>query len=274
MNTTIDGEVISMDLGLTGKSVIVLAASKGLGKATALEFAKEGARVVIASRDEEELKAAVSDIQTQTGNQNVYSKTCDVTSAGDMAELVDFAVKQNGTVDVLVNNAGGPPAGGFQDFDDDSWQRAFELTLLSYVRAIRQVLPYMQKQKRGHIVNFTSSSMKQSLDNLLLSNTFRAGVVGLAKSLSQELAPDNILINTIGPGRIATDRLRQLDEITAHNKGVSYEEVKAASESSIPMGRYGEPNEFAKQTVFLCSSANTYVTGQTILVDGGLVKAL
>ncbi|WP_010095389.1 SDR family oxidoreductase [Ornithinibacillus scapharcae] len=263
-----------MDLGLTGKSVIVLAASKGLGKATALEFAAEGARVVIASRNEEELENAVSDIQSQTGNPNVFFRTCDVTSAEDMEELVNFTVKQNGTVDVLINNAGGPPAGGFQDFRDDSWQSAFELTLLSYVRAIRLVLPYMQKQKRGHILNFTSSSMKQSLDNLILSNTFRAGVVGLAKSLSQELAPDNILINTIGPGRIATDRLSHLDHIQAKKVGIPYEDVKAASESSIPIGRYGEPEEFAKQAVFLCSAANTYVTGQTILVDGGLVKAL
>lgn len=263
-----------MDLGLTDKSVIVLAASKGLGKATALEFASEGARVVIASRNEEELKTAVSDIHKQTSNPNIFFKSCDVTKSEDIEALVNFAVKQNGTVDVLVNNAGGPPAGGFKDFDDDTWQHAFELIMLSYVRAIRQVLPYMQKQKRGHIVNFTSSSMKQSLDNLILSNTFRAGVVGLAKSLSQELAPDNILINTIGPGRIATDRLSQLDHVQASKMGVPYEEVKATSENSIPIGRYGEPEEFAKQAVFLCSAANTYVTGQTILVDGGLVKAL
>lgn len=263
-----------MDLGLKNKSVIVMAASKGLGKATALEFASEGAHVVISSRNEEELQATVEEIKQKTNNSNVYYQTCDVTNTDDIKNLVQFTVAKNGTVDVLVNNAGGPPAGGFEKFDDNAWQKAFELNLLSFIRAIREVLPYMQNQKRGHIINFTSSSIKQTLDNLILSNTFRAGVVGLAKSLSQELAKDNILINTIGPGRIATDRVAQLDEIRANNLGVSYEEIRSSTEESIPMGRYGLPEEFAKQAVFLCSGANTYVTGQTLLVDGGLVKAL
>jgi 3-oxoacyl-[acyl-carrier protein] reductase len=263
-----------MDLGLEGKSVIVMAASKGLGKATALQFAAEGAHVVISSRNEVDLIAAVKEIQESTANNNVTYKTCDVTNPKDIKELVQYTIVKNGTVDVLVNNAGGPPAGGFKNFDDAAWQGAFELNLLSFVRAIREVLPYMQKQKRGHIINFTSSSMKQTIDNLILSNTFRAGVVGLAKSLSQELAKDNILINTIGPGRIATDRVAHLDKIRADELGESYEEVKKSTEESIPMGRYGQPEEFAKQAVFLCSGANTYVTGQTLLVDGGHVKAL
>jgi len=263
-----------MDLGLKGKSVIVMAASKGLGKATAEQFAKEGANVVVSSRNEEDLKVVVAEITESTSNDNVKYKTCDVTNPNDIKELVQFAADKYGTVDVLVNNAGGPPAGGFENFDDAAWQNAFELNLLSFVRAIREVLPYMQKQKSGHIINFTSSSIKQTLDNLILSNTFRAGVVGLAKSLSQELAKDNILINTIGPGRIDTERVRHLDSIRADKLGVSYEEIKSSTEASIPMGRYGLPEEFAKQAVFLCSSANTYVTGQTLLVDGGLVKAL
>ncbi|WP_026909234.1 SDR family oxidoreductase [Paucisalibacillus globulus] len=263
-----------MELGLEGKSVIVMAASKGLGKATALQFAKEGAHVVISSRNEVDLIAAVKEIQESTSNNNVTYKTCDVTNSKNIKELVQFAADKNGTIDVLVNNAGGPPAGGFEKFDDAAWQNAFELNLLSYVRAIREVLPYMQRQKRGHITNFTSSSMKQTIDDLILSNTFRAGVVGLAKSLSQELANDNILINTIGPGRIATDRVAQLDQIRADKLDMTYEEVKASTEGSIPIGRYGQPEEFAKQAVFLCSAANTYVTGQTLLVDGGLVKAL
>jgi 3-oxoacyl-[acyl-carrier protein] reductase len=263
-----------MDLGLKGKSVLVLAASKGLGRATAEAFASEGASVIISSRNEEELKVVASEMQEQTGNSNIYYKKCDVTNPLDMKDLVQFTVEKNGTVDVLVNNAGGPPAGEFMNFDDTAWQQAFELNLLSFIRAIREVLPYMKKQKSGHIINFTSSSMKQTLDNLILSNTFRAGVVGLAKGLSQELARDNILINTIGPGRIATDRVAHLDQVQAENLGKSYEEVKAQSEKSIPLGRYGRPEEFAKHVVFLCSGANTYVTGQTLLVDGGLVKAL
>jgi 3-oxoacyl-[acyl-carrier protein] reductase len=263
-----------MDLGLKGKSVIVMAASKGLGKATALQFAHEGAHVVVSSRNEEDLIATVAEIKERTANNNVFYKTCDVTNPVDIKELVQFAAELNGTVDVLVNNAGGPPAGGFENFEDDAWQNAFELNLLSFVRAIREVLPYMKEQQSGRIINFTSSSIKQTLDNLILSNTFRAGVVGLAKSLSQELAKDKILINTIGPGRIATERVEHLDKIRAEKTGVTYEEVVSSTEKSIPMGRYGLPEEFAKQAVFLCSAANTYTTGQTLLVDGGLVKAL
>ncbi len=137
---------------------------------------------------------------------------CDVTQVDDVKKVVAYTKEKHGSVDVLINNSGGPPAGGFEQFSDDDWQAAFELNLLSYVRAIREVIPHMREQGGGHILNFASSSIKQSLDNLLLSNTFRAGVVGLAKSLSQELAKDQILINTLGPGRIATDRLAQLDQ--------------------------------------------------------------
>ncbi|HAM80126.1 SDR family oxidoreductase [Ornithinibacillus bavariensis] len=263
-----------MDLGLKDKSVIVLAASKGLGRATAEAFATEGASIIISSRNEEELKTVALAIQDKTNNRNVYFKTCDVTNPTDIKELVQFAIEKNGRVDVLVNNAGGPPAGEFMKFSDEEWQHAFELNLLSFVRAIREVIPYMKEQKSGHIINFTSSSIKQTLDNLILSNTFRAGVVGLAKGLSQELAHDNILINTIGPGRIATDRVAELDQIRANSLGKSYDEVRKETENSIPIGRYGLPEEFAKHVVFLCSAANTYVTGQTLLVDGGLVKAL
>ncbi|GAK08236.1 SDR family oxidoreductase [Geomicrobium sp. JCM 19038] len=263
-----------MDLNLTNKTVIVMAASQGLGKATALEFAKEGANVVISSRNEEELQRAVDHIHEAAPSASVMYKVCDITKGDDIKNLVQSAADQYGTVDVLINNAGGPPAGGFDKFSDEEWQRAFELNLLSFVRAIREVLPHMRKQGGGHILNFASSSIKQTLDNLLLSNTFRAGIVGLAKSLSQELAEDNILINTLGPGRIATGRVESLDKIKADKVGLSYDQVKENSEKSIPMGRYGQPEEFAKQAVFLCSGANTYVTGQSLLVDGGLVKAL
>ncbi|HEU5140770.1 MAG TPA: SDR family oxidoreductase [Bacillales bacterium] len=263
-----------MDLGLQGKSIIVTAASKGLGKATAKQFAAEGAHVLLSSRNEEELQKTKEEIQSETGNQNVEYAVCDITQPQDVKDLVANAVKLNGTVDVLVNNAGGPPAGGFDNFDDEQWQKAFELNLLSFVRTIREVLPHMRKQGGGHIVNFTSSSMKQPVDNLILSNTFRTGVVGLAKSLSQELAKDNILVNVVGPGRIATDRVAHLDKVKADKLDLSPEEVKSQSEKSIPLGRYGQPEEFASMVVYLCSKANTYVTGQSLLVDGGMVKAL
>ncbi|WP_270180742.1 SDR family oxidoreductase [Alkalihalobacillus sp. CinArs1] len=263
-----------MDLGLKGKSVVVTAASKGLGKATALAFAREGARVIISSRNSEELQKACEDIIAVTHNENVSYHVCDVKKAEDITDLMNVAVEKNGSIDVLINNAGGPPAGGFEQFSDEDWQSAFELNLLSFVRTSRAAIPHMQKAGGGRIVNIASSSIKQSLDNLILSNTFRAGIVGLAKSLSQEYAEDNILVNTVGPGRIATERVEQLDGIRADKLGVAVEELKAQTEQSIPIKRYGEPDEFAKMLVFLGSDANTYVTGQSFVVDGGLVKAL
>ncbi|MGM8215001.1 SDR family oxidoreductase [Bacillaceae bacterium W0354] len=263
-----------MDLKLENKSVVVMAASKGLGKATALEFAKEGARVFLSSRNETELKKTVEEIRLASGNNYVNYVVCDITKPNDIKELITQVVKVNGTVDVLINNAGGPPAGTFEKFSDDDWQRAFELNLLSFVRAIREVLPYMKQQQSGRIVNFASSSIKQTIDNLILSNTFRAGIVGLSKSLSQELAKDGILINTLGPGRIATDRVAELDEINAKAQGMSVEQLEEKNKALIPMGRYGEPEEFARVALFLASGANTYLTGQSFVVDGGMVKAL
>ncbi|UTR11931.1 SDR family oxidoreductase [Evansella sp. LMS18] len=263
-----------MDTNLTGKSVLVTAASKGLGKATALEFAKEGAKVVISSRNEEELQKTVEEIKQESGNDNINYVACDITDYDSIKNLVEKTVELNDTVDVLINNSGGPPAGTFDNLTDEQWQKAFELNLLSITRLIREVLPHMRNNGGGHIANFASSSIKQTLDNLILSNTYRAGIIGLAKSLSQELSKDNIMINTVGPGRIGTDRVAQLDAIRADKLGVTYEEIKESTEKSIPMGRYGKPEEFAKLVVFLCSGANTYITGQAMLVDGGLVKAL
>lgn len=263
-----------MDLGLKGKSVIVTAASQGLGKATAQQFAAEGAHVLLASRSEAKLQQAVEEIKGATGNSNVDYIVCDMTNPADIKALVQKAVDWNGTVDVLVNNAGGPPAGMFESFGDETWQQAFELNLLSFIRTIREVLPYMKKQKSGHIINFASSSIKETLENLILSNTFRAGIVGLVKSLSHELGKDNIIINTLGPGRFATDRVAELDKIRAGKLGVDVDELRQQTANSIPLGRYGEPEEFAKVAVFLCSSANTYLSGQAIVVDGGKLKAL
>lgn len=262
-----------MDLGLKGKSALVMASSKGLGKAIAAKLAEEGANVMLASRSEDALKAAADEIKTKT-NGNVHYAVCDITSPASIKETVEATVQAFGTVDILVNNAGGPPAGVFDNFDDDAWQKAFELNLLSYVRAIREVLPYMRKQGGGRILNTASSSIKQPIDGLILSNTFRNGIVGLAKSLAAELGKDKILINTLGPGRIGTDRLKELDQIIAGKQGKTVEEVKASIEETIPLGRYGLPEEFANMAVFLCSQANSYVTGQAFLVDGGMVRAL
>lgn len=265
---------VDMDLYLKGKSVIVTAASKGLGRAVATEFAREGANVLLASRTEESLQDTIVAIKKETGNVHVDYAVCDMKDPEAIKAMVDKAVKWNGTVDVLVNNAGGPPAGKFLEMEDEDWYHAFELNLLSFIRATRAVVPYMQKQKQGHIVNLASSSIKQSIDNLVLSNTMRPGIVGLAKSLSQELGPDNILINTVRPGTIETDRILELNQISAEQSGLSMENLKENAEKNIPMQRYGKPSEFAKAVVFLASGANTYITGQSLIVDGGSIKAL
>src|SRR5699024_57148 len=263
-----------MEMRLKGKSVIVTAASKGLGRETAKQFAIEGANVLICSRNEDTLKSTVEELRLETKNDNIEYAVCDMTNKQDIKQVIDKTVELYGTVDVLINNVGGPKAGSFNKVTDEDWQNSFELNLLSFIRAIREVLPYMRETGGGHIVNFASSSIKEPIDDLILSNTFRAGIVGLSKSLSQELASDNILINTIGPGRIATDRLIQLNKAEAESLHKSYDEVRSQSEQSIPIGRFGKPEEFAKAVIFLCSSANTYITGQSLLVDGGLVKAL
>ncbi|GAB3794617.1 SDR family oxidoreductase [Virgibacillus kimchii] len=263
-----------MDLHLEGKSVIVTAASKGLGKATAMAFAGERAHVLLSSRNETALQNAVKEIKEETGNEHVDYAVCDMKKEADIRELVNKAVGWNGTVDVLINNAGGPPAGSFMEMSDEDWYHAFELNLLSFVRTIRAVFPYMKEQQSGHIVNLASSSIKQSIDHLVLSNTMRPGIVGLAKTLAQELSEDNILVNTVGPGTIKTGRVQELNKIKAEQAQVSVEEVNRKAEESIPMGRFGKPEEFAKAVVFLASGANTYITGQSLIVDGGQVKAL
>jgi 3-oxoacyl-[acyl-carrier protein] reductase len=262
-----------LDLGLEGKVALVTAASKGLGRAIATELAREGASVVISSRDEETLSKAANEIREETGAE-VDFRVADLTSAGDIEALVFHASGRFGGVDVLVNNTGGPPAGAFEDLDDEAWQGAFEQVLMSLIRCVRGVLPLMRERGGGRIVNVASSSVKQPIEALTLSNTFRTGIAGLAKNLSIELAPDGILVNTLGPGRINTARAQGMDASQAESRGVPVEEVRAEFEARIPLGRYGTPEEFARVAAFLASPANSYVTGQAILVDGGMIRAL
>ena len=261
-----------MDLGLKNKAVLVMASSAGLGKAAALEFCREGANVMLFSPFEAELKAAQAEIAAATGKEPAYT-VGDITKADDIGQVVKNTVDKFGTIYALVNNAGGPPAGIFDDFADEVWQKAYELNLLSYIRSIRAVLPYMRQTGTGRIVNYTSSSVKQVLENLILSNTFRMGVVGLTKTLSQELGKDHILINVMGPGRIGTARIQQLDKMRADKAGITVDQVYENTIKGIPLGRYGTPDEYARLTVFLCSEANSFITGQTVLVDGGMTKA-
>ncbi len=262
-----------MDLGLRGKTALVLAASKGIGRAIATELTAEGARVMISSRDETALEQTASEIRKRTGAE-VDHYASDLTRSEEVRNLARRTVERFGGVDVLVTNTGGPPAGRFGDFEDGDWSAAFDLILMSLIRAVRETLPHMRERGGGRIVCVASSSVKQPIEGLILSNTFRAGLAGLVKSLSAELGPDGILINTLGPGRISTDRSAAIDARRAEAQGIPLQEARVNFEAQIPLGRYGTPEEFAKVAAFLASPANSYVTGQTILVEGGLVRAL
>jgi 3-oxoacyl-[acyl-carrier protein] reductase len=261
-----------MDLGLAGKNAVVIASSQGLGKAIAKQLAKVGANVTITSRDIDKLEGVKTEILKETGNE-VFSYPCDITKPEEISQLIVEVKERFGSIDILVNNAGGPPGGKFEDFDDTAWQNAFELNLLSYVRTIREALPLM-KENGGKVINIASSSIKVPISGLILSNVFRLGIVGLTKTLAEELAPYNILINTVAPGTIATDRISHLNNMRATNLGVSVDEVEKRTKAGIPLGRYGEPEEFAKVVTFLASEANSYMTGSSFYVDGGAVKAI
>lgn len=260
-----------MDLNLTGKNALVVASSKGLGKAIAAQLAAEGANVMLTSRSPEQLEQTKQEL-LQTAQGQVECTPCDITKLDDIQALVAATRKRLGPIDILINNAGGPPGGGFDQVDDAAWQSAFELNLLSYVRLIREVLPDL-KQSGGRIINVTSSSIKQPIPGLILSNAFRMGILGLAKSLADELAPYNILVNTVAPGRISTDRTAYLDQLKADKRGINKEQVVEESLRNIPLQRYGDPIEFAKVVCFLASDASSYMSGSTIMVDGGMVRS-
>lgn len=261
-----------MNLGLQDKAALVLASSGGIGRGVAMELAREGARVMLFARSEDRLIESANQIEAETGYRPLYT-VGDITNAAAIESAVKNTVKEFGGLWALFNNTGGPPAGGFSQFDDAAWQSAFELTMLGYVRAIRAALPHLKAGGGGRIVNNTSVSTKQAIDGLLLSNVFRSGLVGLGKSLARELGPEGILVNTVGPGRIDTDRIEQLDTIWAGKAGISYEEQRAKSQASIPLGKYGVPADFGRIVAFLCSEANAYLTGQNILIDGAMVEA-
>ncbi|MFG6114797.1 SDR family oxidoreductase [Halobacillus sp. MO56] len=261
-----------MDLNLNGKVALVVASSQGLGKAIAEQLVTEGANVMLTSRNEEKLQTVYEELK-QLGKGNVSYFPADITSEEDIKNLIATTREVFGKINILINNAGGPPGGTFEKFSDEDWQRAFELNLLSYIRIIRQVLPDL-KEEGGSIINIASSSIKQTIPGLILSNTFRLGIVGLAKSLAEELAPYNILVNTVAPGRIATDRVAHLDQMKAEKQGVAKEDIEEASKKNIPLGRYGKPEEFAKVVTFLVSDASTYMTGSSFVVDGGMVKSI
>ncbi|KXG43932.1 SDR family oxidoreductase [Tepidibacillus decaturensis] len=262
-----------MELGLKGKVAFITAASKGLGKAVALELAREGVQLAISSRNKEQIEETAELIRKETGTR-VEAFVADVSNPNDVKQFVETMIQKFGKVDILLVNAGGPPSGEFMQFDDETWERAFQTNLMSIVRMVREVVPHMRKNGGGKILTIASSSVKVPIPGLVLSNTFRAGVTGLMKTLSIELAKDQILVNVVAPGRIATDRLKELDAANAEKLGIPVEEVTKKMEQTIPLGRYGGPQEFAKAVVFLASDANSYITGSTIMIDGGMVPSL
>ena len=258
-----------MDLALKGKVAMVAGASRGLGFAVAEALAREGARVSIASRDEQAIAAAAGRI-----GGDVLAVPVEVRSADAIRRWTDETEKRFGGVDLLFTNSGGPPAGAAISFDDAAWQDAAELLLFSTLRMVRAAVPLMQARGGGAILMSTSSSVKEPIQNLGLSTVLRASVSALAKTLAIELAPSKIRVNQIIPGRVDTDRVRQLDQIAATKQGITPEQAKQKSLAAIPLGRYGVIEEYGKAAAFLLSDAASYITGATLQVDGGLIKSV
>jgi len=253
-----------MDLQLAGCAALVAASSRGLGFAVAKGLAAEGARVALSSRSQAAADEAAREI-ARTSGAEVCGFACDLGKAGEPEALVEKAAARFGALDVLVTNAGGPPPGGFAQLDDAAWDTAMRLTLMSAVRLIRTALPHLRDSGRGRIINLASSSVKEPIDNLLLSNSLRPAVIGLARTLSREVASDGITVNNVCPGRIRTRRLEEL---------YGSEEAIESAAKQIPTGRLGTPDEFAPLVVFLAGKPAGYITGQTIVVDGGLTRTL
>jgi 3-oxoacyl-[acyl-carrier protein] reductase len=263
-----------MDLGLKDKVVMVAASSKGLGLGIAREAAREGAILSMGSRNQKSLKAAARDIQKDIPGARILISPLDVSEGKSIDKWVQHTLKELGTIDCLVVNGGGPPPGTFDEIDDKLWETGFENTLMSAVRLIRGVLPEMRRKKTGSILTITSSSIKEPIDSLLLSNVFRSGVTSLVKSLSFQLASDHIRINNLVPGFFDTDRLKELDQRNSREWRISMENVRRINFDKIPMGRYGDPEEFGKAAVFLLSGAASYVTGETFIIDGGKMRTV
>lgn len=261
-----------MNLGLRGARVLVTAASRGLGAATARQFSREGAVVVISSRNLESLQETASKIVEETGNA-VFTQACDVTDNAQIEKLVRNAASMMGGLDIIVTNAGGPPAGNFDVFDMTVWQEATQLTLLSAVALIKSALPHLKQSSRAAILTITSTSAKQPFENLILSSTIRPAVVGLTKSLSIELGKDNIRVNSILPGVTDTERIQEIAESTAKINNLSVDDVKISMTEDVPLGRIGTPEEFANVAVLMCSPAGGYLNGVALPVDGGWIRA-
>lgn len=262
-----------MDLNIKGKTVLVTASSAGIGRATAEMFIKEGCKVAICSRNRENL------IKTAAEIKNIYNieplwDVCDINKLADIENMVRTVRKHFGDIDILVNNCGGPVPGYFEDLADENWDDAFQQVLMSAVRFTRFALPGMKSKNWGRIINITSISVKQPIDNLILSNSLRSAVIGMAKTISSQVGKYNITINNVGPGRTLTSRLYELAVARSKQTGESHEHVLASMAGELPVRRLARPDEIAAMVVFLASEYAGFITGSTITVDGGAIQSM
>jgi 3-oxoacyl-[acyl-carrier protein] reductase len=262
-----------MDLGLRGRVAVVGGASKGIGRATAAMLAAEGARVVLAARGEAALTAAATEIAAATGAETLAVPS-DLSRDADIARLIDATAARFGAIDVLVVNAGGPPVGTFDAHADSAWQQAFEQNLMSGVRMVRAALPHLERSGQARVIFVTSTSVKEPIDGLILSNSMRLAATGLAKTLARELGPRGITVNNVGPGTTLTDRIRPMIEAQASAERIPFDEARERRAAQIPLRRIGEAKDVAAMVVFLASAQARQISGQTILVDGAATRAV
>ncbi len=262
-----------MDLGIRGRVAVVCGSSQGLGRAVAEALAEEGARVVLNSRSPEKLEAVRKALADTTGAE-VAAIPANLTDPASVEALVEGARERFGQVDILVTNTGGPPSGPFESHSAQVWKEAIERNFESVVNLVRAALPGMKERRWGRILNVTSISVKQPVAGLILSNAIRAGVTGFARTIANEAAPFGVTVNNILPGFTRTERLVDLAEALSSREGGTVEEAYGGWEAEIPMGRVGEPHEFAALAAFLCSERASYITGQSVAVDGGWIKGL
>ncbi len=263
-----------MDLGIQGRVALIAASGHGLGLATAERLAMEGCRVAICDKDRSSLEPALAQVRRASESTVAFAYEVDLTDAGSIDSLVESVHTDLGGVSILITNSGGPPPGPFDATSDEKWLHAFHLTFLSAYRLIRAVLPHMKQQRWGRIINFTSRSLKEPIPNLIISNAVRLAVGGMAKTLAGEVAPFGITVNNLCPGVTSTDRAIELAAERAARKAITVADELAATASQIPIGRLARPEEQAAAAAFLASDLAGYITGVSLLVDGGAVKAL
>lgn len=261
-----------MNFGLDGKTVLVTAASKGIGKAAAELFIAEGCKVAICSSNKNNIEKAAADIKSSSGIEPLWL-VCDINDIEDIEKTVELVNDSYGAIDILVNNCGGPVPGFFNSLDDKKWQQGFEQVLMSAVRFSRLVLPGMKNKNWGRIINVTSLSVKQPVDNLMLSNSFRSGLTAFAKTLSNQIGEFNITVNNVAPGYTLTERLYELAVARGKEKGKTPDSILAEMANEVPLKRIGKPEEIASAIVFLASEPAGYITGSTLAVDGGVIKS-